>query len=171
MALPSTFTFKDVCFELCSGLLWLNIDCFTHIHQGCFIVSGAIVRFPIPIKRPVEHGLICNINAPKSDDIATTKHTTTNLRTYFMALLWRNNGRGSVSNHQLHDCLLNRLFRRRLKKTSKLRVTGLCALKMFPFDDDIMGCAVFIQNVIPCGSLLPVQIIHTANTRLSRKCS
>ena len=25
-----------------------------------------------------------------------------------------------------HDCLLNRLFRRRSKKTSKLRVTGLC---------------------------------------------
>ena len=43
------------------------------------------------------------------------------------SLLWRHNGRGSVSNHQPHDCLLNRLFRRRSKKTSKLRVTGLCA--------------------------------------------
>ena len=32
-----------------------------------------------------------------------------------------------VSNHQPHDCLLNHLFRRRSKKTSKLRVTGLCA--------------------------------------------
>ena len=42
-------------------------------------------------------------------------------------LLWRRNGRGSVSNHQPHDCLFNRLFRRRSKKTSKLRVTGLCA--------------------------------------------
>ena len=29
-------------------------------------------------------------------------------------------------NHQPHDCLLNRLFRRRSKKTSKLRVTGFC---------------------------------------------
>ena len=29
-------------------------------------------------------------------------------------------------NHQPHDCLLNRLFRRRSKKTSKPRVTGLC---------------------------------------------
>ena len=37
------------------------------------------------------------------------------------------NGRDSVSNHQPHDCLLNRLFRRRSKKTSKFRVTGLCA--------------------------------------------
>ena len=40
---------------------------------------------------------------------------------------WRHNGRDSVSNHQPHDCLLNRLFRRRPKKTSKVRVTGLCA--------------------------------------------
>ena len=39
---------------------------------------------------------------------------------------WRHNGPYSVSNHQPHDCLLNRLFRRRSKKTSKLRVTGLC---------------------------------------------
>ena len=42
-------------------------------------------------------------------------------------LHWRHNGRDSVSNHQLHDCLLNRLFTRRSKKTSKPRVTGLCA--------------------------------------------
>ena len=41
-------------------------------------------------------------------------------------LQWRHNGLDSVSNHQPHDCLLNRLFRRRSKKTSKLRVTGLC---------------------------------------------
>ena len=45
------------------------------------------------------------------------------------SLLWRHNGRGSVSNHQPHHCFLNRLFRRRSKKTSKLRVTGLCAGK------------------------------------------
>ena len=32
-----------------------------------------------------------------------------------------------VSNLQRYDCLLNRLFRRRSKKTSKLRVTGICA--------------------------------------------
>ena len=43
------------------------------------------------------------------------------------ALHWRHNGHDSVSKHQPHDCLLNRLFRRRSKKISKLRVTGLCA--------------------------------------------
>ena len=42
------------------------------------------------------------------------------------SLQWHHNGRDSVSNHQPHDCLLKRLFRRRAKKTSKLRVTGLC---------------------------------------------
>ena len=44
-----------------------------------------------------------------------------------ISLIWRINGGDSVSNHQPHDYLLNRLFRRRSKKTSKLRVTGLCA--------------------------------------------
>ena len=42
-------------------------------------------------------------------------------------LQWRHNGRDGVSNHQPRDCLLNRLFRLISKKTSKRRVTGLCA--------------------------------------------
>ena len=42
-----------------------------------------------------------------------------------ISLRWRHNGCNGVSNHQPHDCLLNRLFRCRLKKTPKLRVTGL----------------------------------------------
>ena len=73
----------------------------------------------------------------------------------YIHYVWRPNGRDSVSNHQPHHCLLNRLFRRRSKKTSKLRVTGLCVgnslgpvnslhkgqvtRKMFPFDDVIMN--------------------------------
>ena len=70
------------------------------------------------------------------------------------SLHWRHNDHDGVSNHQPHGCLLNRLFRRRSKKTSKLRVTGLCVgnspgpvnsphkgpvtRKLFPFDDVIM---------------------------------
>ena len=70
------------------------------------------------------------------------------------SLQGRHNERDSVSNHQPHECLLNRLFRRRSKKTSKLHVTGLCVgnspgpvnsphkgpvtRKMFPFVDVIM---------------------------------
>ena len=41
-------------------------------------------------------------------------------------LQWRHNERDGVSNHQPDDCLLNRLFKRRSKKISKLRVTDLC---------------------------------------------
>ena len=43
------------------------------------------------------------------------------------ALQWRQNERDGVSNHQPHDGLLNCLLRRKSKKTSRLRVTGLCA--------------------------------------------
>ena len=73
---------------------------------------------------------------------------------YPASLHWRHNDHDRVSNHQPHGCLLNRLFRRRSKKTSKLRVTGLCVgnspgpvnsphkgpvtRKMFSFDDVIM---------------------------------
>ena len=45
---------------------------------------------------------------------------------YLLPLHWRHNGRNGVSNHQPHDCLLNGLFRQRSKKTSKLRLNGLC---------------------------------------------
>ena len=45
----------------------------------------------------------------------------------FNSLRWRHNDHAGVSNHQPHGCLLNRLFRRKSKNTSKLRVTGLCA--------------------------------------------
>ena len=42
-------------------------------------------------------------------------------------LQWRQNEHNGISNHQsLLDCSLNHLFRCRSKKTSKLRVTGLC---------------------------------------------
>ena len=42
--------------------------------------------------------------------------------TEFIALHWRHNGRDGVSNHQPRFCL----FRRRSKKTTKLRAIGLC---------------------------------------------
>ena len=69
-------------------------------------------------------------------------------------LHWHHNDHSGVSNHQPRGCLLNRLFRRRSKETSKLRVTGLCVgnspgpvnsphkgpvtRKMLPFDDVIL---------------------------------
>ena len=52
----------------------------------------------------------------------------THFMTFGTSIRWCHNGLDSISNHQPHDCLLNRLFRHRSKKTSKLRVTGLCAV-------------------------------------------
>ena len=43
-----------------------------------------------------------------------------------IALQWRHNEHDGVPNHRRLDCLLNCLFRRRAKKTSRFRVTGLC---------------------------------------------
>ena len=70
-------------------------------------------------------------------------------------LQWRNNERKCDPNHQRLDCLLNRLFLRKSKKTSMLRVTGICVenspvtgefphigtvtRKMFPFDGVIIS--------------------------------
>ena len=75
-------------------------------------------------------------------------------------LQWRHNERDGVSNHQPHDCLLD-CSRRRSKKISKLRVTGLCEgnspvtcefpaqrasnAENFPFDDVIM---VYIDGLV-----------------------
>ena len=89
----------------------------------------------------------------------------------FMTSHWRRNDHDGVSNHQPRGCLLNRLFRRRWKKTSKLRVTGLCAgisqgpvnfphkgpvtRKMFPFDAVIMICSARKYSRICIVSCLP----------------
>ena len=61
--------------------------------------------------------IICRMTA--FDYINTEENT---------ALQWRHNDRGGLLIHQRLHCLLNRLFRRRSKKTSKLCVTGICEL-------------------------------------------
>ena len=58
---------------------------------------------------------------------AHVQHTALLWYVPFLSLQWRHNGCDGVLNHQPHHCLLSRLFRRRSMKTSKLRVTGLCA--------------------------------------------
>ena len=86
-------------------------------------------------------------------------------------LRWRHNDHDGGSNHHPHGCLLNRLFRRKSKKTSKLRVTGLCVgnspgpvnsphkgpvtRKMFPFDDVIMNLVRNMCSEITLFKLLP----------------
>ena len=85
--------------------------------------------------------------------------------TFKIALQWRHNERHSISNHRRLDWLLNRLFRRRSKKTSKLSSASLAFVrgihrwrlasphrrpvtrKMFAFDDVIMA---WRDNILVC---------------------
>ena len=109
-----------------------SCDQFTHFRWGCFTATGAIITLPQ-----------CQLSDPEGW-----------VKNQLISLRWRHNDHDGGSNHQPHGCLLNRLFRRKSKKTSKLRVTGLCVgnspgpvnsphkgpvtRKMFPFDDVIM---------------------------------
>ena len=45
---------------------------------------------------------------------------------YIITLQWRHKERDGVLYHRCLECLPKRLFRRRSKKPSKLRITGLC---------------------------------------------
>ena len=103
-----------------------------------------------------------------------------------ITLHWRHNDHDSVSNHQPHGCLLNRLFRRRSKKTSKLCVTGLCAgnspgpvnslhkgpvtRKMFPFVDVIMICSYRADSTIASFSEFILRSICLLSYALNTLC-
>ena len=58
-------------------------------------------------------------------DVTDSKHVAYFGTKFEKTLHWRHNERNDVSNHQRLDYLLTYLFRRRSKKISKLRVTGL----------------------------------------------
>ena len=66
-------------------------------------------------------------NVPTSKDISKCRPFCSGLNMLILwTLEWRHNGCDGVWNDQPYECLLNRLFRPRSKKTSNLRVTGLC---------------------------------------------
>ena len=70
---------------------------------------------------------LCEENPPIIGGFYRRKNSIAELWPFLSCLptlRWRHNERDGVSNHQPDDCLLNRLFRRRSKKTSKFRVAG-----------------------------------------------
>ena len=95
-------------------------------------------------------------------------------------LRWRHHDDDGVSNHQPCD-LHNRLFRRRSKKTSKLRVTGLCegnspgpvnsphkgpvTRKRFQIDDVIMALVILRIRccIVYIGTYTKNKYIYTAS--------
>ena len=88
------------------------------------LCSRCLLLFSPEITLFIQSTLLCHVPWTWSRLLAIRERVP---QKYRLSLQWRHNGHDSVSNYQPHDCLLNRLFRRRSKKTSKLRVTGLCA--------------------------------------------
>ena len=139
------------------------------MNWNTFLTTRAAYR-SCPEQKEITNVTICNqwmgckmCKTLAYDPLFHTQRPVT-IHIYFLAifhvkLLWRHNGHDGVSNHRPDDCVLNRSFRRISKKTSKLRVTGLCAgnspgpvnsphkgpvtRKMLPFDDVIMKWVIY----------------------------
>ena len=126
---------RSVLQNMHSVLLWLyhqffvvSCNLFTHIHQDSFTGTGGN-DCPSASKQPWRTWVKFTITKSQQ----SPNHVP--IPWYVLYVVpWNltqpplqcHNEHDGVSNHQPYDCLLTRLFRRRLKKTSKLRVTGLC---------------------------------------------
>ena len=104
------------------GLFWQAVDVggsmFVHVFGAYFgIAMGAVMAKNDDVEEqdhkagPVYHSELFSMIGECHEGVKT--------------LLWRHNACDAVSNHRRVDCLLNLLFRRRSKNTSKLRVAGL----------------------------------------------
>ena len=97
--------------ELNIQLLNDNAIALLHMHKGMFRqYKSNVISFYVPLWR----SKICN-----GDHLHLIEGV-------LCALQWLCNEHDGVSNHRRLECLLNRLFRRRSKKSLKLRLTGLC---------------------------------------------
>ena len=118
---------SSACVNSLRGQLLYGNDYVDRGARGYFSILGEFwgVRYVYLITRFLNKHRIHDIRYSKAH-FALTLCLPLCTSTY-QTLHWRHNGHDDVSNHQPHDCLLNRLLRRRSKKTSKLRVTDLCA--------------------------------------------
>ena len=97
---------------------------YTLVNRTCSDQNDILGYIRIYVTRNINaffvicHTLIDQLQNAICSDIEVTCST--------FASQWRHIEHDGVSNHQPHGCLRNRLYRRRSKKTSKLRVTGLC---------------------------------------------
>ena len=130
------------CHELCICAQYLGYD-----NNSTCNVSTSFYRATVPLDEPlnihptqfdmtssdskqwdivVGHWLYVTCPCPSAYQCGPTRGGRVT------PLQWRHNGCDSVWNNKPHDCLLNRLFRRRSKKTSKLRVTGFVRDRWIP---------------------------------------
>ena len=109
-------TIYSIKYAHCFVVHWLIVVLMSVVHLPIFAMVARInnhMNTPVPVKPTLKE-------IWKIDRLETQQNTTNRI------LKWGHNKRDGVSSHQPHDCLLNRLSRRRSKKASKLRVTGLC---------------------------------------------
>ena len=83
------------------------------------------------------------------------------------SLQWRHDGRDGVSNQQPYDYILNRLFRRWSKKTSKLRVT-VRWIHRWPVNSphkwQVTRMLFLFGDVIVCVGYIDIRYLHPAYT-------
>ena len=141
----------------CSNLkIWTNnenkTNCldFSFLYRGKYGTSGCFIPRPGPASIKF-NGIF---NTRNIAYFKTVLIRTRDIVNWVFSLQWRHNGCDGVSNKQRIDFLLSCLFMHRSKKTSKLRVTGLCegnspgpvksphkspvTRKIYPFDDIIL---------------------------------
>ena len=117
------------------------------------------------------NALVCMKLIPSTSNIVKSWHLAYALyrSQYVDSLLWRHNECDSVSNHQPHDCLLNRHSDVDQRKHQSSALLALCARnspgpvnsphngsvtrKMFPFDDVILWWWFVAQKVYLCVSM------------------
>ena len=128
-------TYQDYCFNHKSALLKDAKEKEATAYRRCDSILADLLLFQV-FARFYDKMFYRIFNVLRSLDIQYMQAQTEHVLFLIVAdLRWvctgwllqrRQNGRDGVPKHQPHYCLLNRLFRRRLKKTSKLPVTGLC---------------------------------------------
>ena len=163
--------------DLCHLNISLDIIIYSFLHA----VKRERFAGTVTLDRPWSEALVDSSSAAYrslENDICVAVGFMTSSRFLhcLSSLQWRHNGHNGVSNHQPRHCLLNRLSRRRSKKTSKPRHWPFCGgihrwpvnsphkwpvtRKMFSFDDVIMfvrgtgGFPPQCTNLVPVASCL-----------------
>ena len=118
------FWYHLVSCYLCSAL---NIWCTSYCMLAYGLMSLLCTRHKINPYHTLLYLALPYLNAHISFPVCHSSDVDATV-TYPVGrftLRWRHNERDGVSNRRRLDCVLSRLFRRRSKKTSNLRVTGI----------------------------------------------
>ena len=121
-----TYMWTHLLHILCAFAFYryAEIWCDIHVVHSCPTCGRWHGADPVPSHKQRLYRLNCDTlfgyPAPRQYKMLGNRASSS------LSWQWRHNEHDGVSNHQPHDCLLKRIFRRRSKKTSKFRVTGLC---------------------------------------------